>query len=66
MNCDICKSRKAKICIQIWAFSGGGADTFYLCKRCANMFADLLYNPKKMLERTVRPDQGFHQFEEYY
>lgn len=61
MNCDICKlRRKATTCIQIWAFADVeslGADTFHLCKRCAKMFDDLLYNSnKKMLERTVRPE----------
>jgi hypothetical protein len=61
MTCDICKlRRKTTTCIQIWAFADVeslGADTFHLCKRCAKMFDDLLYNSnKKMLERTVGPE----------
>jgi hypothetical protein len=56
--CDICKlRRKATTCIQIWTFAevgSLGADTFHLCKRCAKMFDDLLYNSnKKTLEQQV-------------
>jgi hypothetical protein len=58
MNCDICNSKKAKICIQI--YGRDKINTIYSCKSCAKMFADPLCSckscsnsNKKTLERQV-------------